>query len=118
MPLSAMSAKRYASLREFYPFYLAQHSLARNRRLHFLGIAADYIVPMPPSLAILIVDDEANIRKTLSNLGPGKGRPKWQASSTMDSDPGILNGYFIPYGSGCGSPPIYPGNYGNLTVSD
>ena len=37
MPLPGTEAKRYAGLREFYPFYLGQHSLALNRRLHFLG---------------------------------------------------------------------------------
>lgn len=30
-------AKRYTSFREFYPFYLSEHSNRTCRRLHFLG---------------------------------------------------------------------------------
>ncbi len=29
--------KRFASFREFYPFYLQEHSHAVSRRLHFIG---------------------------------------------------------------------------------
>ena len=32
-----MSTERYTSFREFYPFYLGEHTDRRNRRLHFLG---------------------------------------------------------------------------------
>ena len=28
---------RYASFREFYPFYLAEHANRTSRRLHFVG---------------------------------------------------------------------------------
>ena len=31
------STKRYTSFREFYPFYLSEHSNRTCRRLHFLG---------------------------------------------------------------------------------
>ncbi len=30
-------SKRYQSFREFYPFYLSEHSNATCRRLHFIG---------------------------------------------------------------------------------
>lgn len=30
-------AERYQSFKEFYPFYLAEHSNATCRRLHFIG---------------------------------------------------------------------------------
>ena len=29
--------KRYATFREFYPFYLSEHTNRTNRRLHFVG---------------------------------------------------------------------------------
>ena len=29
--------KKYASMREFYPFYLSEHSNRTSRRLHFAG---------------------------------------------------------------------------------
>jgi hypothetical protein len=32
-----MSAARYASFREFYPFYLSEHADRTCRRLHFAG---------------------------------------------------------------------------------
>ncbi len=32
-----MENKRYASFREFYPHYLAEHNDPRCRRLHFVG---------------------------------------------------------------------------------
>jgi len=30
-------AERYASFREFYPFYLSEHANTTSRRLHFIG---------------------------------------------------------------------------------
>jgi hypothetical protein len=32
-----MATARHASFREFYAFYLSEHSDVRNRRLHYLG---------------------------------------------------------------------------------
>lgn len=32
-----MDKRRYASMREFYPFYLSQHRHPTCRRLHFVG---------------------------------------------------------------------------------
>jgi len=32
-----MDGRRYASFREFYPFYLTEHSRSGTRRLHFAG---------------------------------------------------------------------------------
>jgi hypothetical protein len=32
-----MEEKRYTSLKEFYPFYLTEHSNATSRVLHFIG---------------------------------------------------------------------------------
>ncbi len=32
-----MEAKRFASMAEFYPFYLSEHSNRTSRRLHFVG---------------------------------------------------------------------------------
>jgi len=32
-----MTARRFASFREFYPFYLSEHSHRISRRLHFIG---------------------------------------------------------------------------------
>jgi len=29
--------KKFGTFREFYPFYLSEHSDVRNRRMHFLG---------------------------------------------------------------------------------
>lgn len=37
MPTPASGKKRYASLDEFYPFYLGEHRDRLNRRLHFAG---------------------------------------------------------------------------------
>ena len=34
---SAAQAKKYASMAEFYPFYLSEHSNRTSRRLHFVG---------------------------------------------------------------------------------
>ena len=32
-----MAARRFASFREFYPFYLSEHANVVSRRLHFTG---------------------------------------------------------------------------------
>jgi hypothetical protein len=32
-----MSTRRFASFREFYPFYLSEHANRTSRRLHFIG---------------------------------------------------------------------------------
>lgn len=32
-----MEEKRYTSLKEFYPFYLKEHSLRSTRLMHFIG---------------------------------------------------------------------------------
>jgi hypothetical protein len=32
-----VASRRYASFREFYPFYLTEHSRSGTRRLHFAG---------------------------------------------------------------------------------
>ena len=32
-----MAAQRYATFREFYPFYLSEHANVVSRRLHFIG---------------------------------------------------------------------------------
>lgn len=32
-----MAAVRYATFREFYPYYLSEHSDVRCRRMHYLG---------------------------------------------------------------------------------
>ena len=32
-----MSSRRFASFREFYPFYLSEHANRTSRRLHFIG---------------------------------------------------------------------------------
>ena len=32
-----MASRRYGSFREFYPFYLTEHSRSGTRRLHFVG---------------------------------------------------------------------------------
>lgn len=34
-----MEEKRFQSLREFYPFYLTEHSNGTSRMLHFIGTA-------------------------------------------------------------------------------
>ncbi len=34
-----MEEKRYQSLKEFYPFYLTEHSNSTSRILHFIGTA-------------------------------------------------------------------------------
>lgn len=35
--MSDIDAKRYASFREFYPFYLSEHQDRTCRRMHFIG---------------------------------------------------------------------------------
>jgi hypothetical protein len=35
--IAKLDAKRFTSFREFYPFYLSEHSNRTCRRLHFLG---------------------------------------------------------------------------------
>lgn len=35
--MPAQSAVKYASFREFYPFYLSEHANRTCRRLHFIG---------------------------------------------------------------------------------
>lgn len=42
-----MDKRRYASMREFYPFYLSQHRHPTCRRLHFVGTSI--------GLALLVV---------------------------------------------------------------
>jgi hypothetical protein len=32
-----MASRRYTTFREFYPFYLTEHSRSGTRRLHFVG---------------------------------------------------------------------------------
>lgn len=29
--------KKFGTFRDFYPFYLSEHSDVRNRRMHFVG---------------------------------------------------------------------------------
>jgi hypothetical protein len=36
--------KRYTTFRDFYPFYLAEHSDRTNRRLHFAGTSLSLII--------------------------------------------------------------------------
>ena len=36
---------RFASFREFYPFYLAEHSNRTSRRLHFIGSCGVLALP-------------------------------------------------------------------------
>jgi len=45
---------RFASFREFYPFYLAEHSHRTSRRLHFIGSCGVLAL-----LALAIVDRNA-----------------------------------------------------------
>jgi len=35
--MSTIAAKKYTTFREFYPFYLGEHSNQACRRLHFVG---------------------------------------------------------------------------------
>ncbi|MFM6976010.1 MAG: Mpo1-like protein [Sphingobacteriaceae bacterium] len=44
-----MKEKRFQSLKEFYPFYLTEHSNATSRRLHFMGTALVLLL-LPASL--------------------------------------------------------------------
>jgi hypothetical protein len=44
-----MEEKRYQSLKEFYPFYLTEHSNSTSRILHFIGTAM-VILLIPASL--------------------------------------------------------------------
>ena len=39
MPPDLQESRRFSSYREFWPFYMAEHSRARTRALHFLGTA-------------------------------------------------------------------------------
>ena len=38
------SGRKYHSLKEFYPFYLAEHNDSTCRRLHFIGTALVFLV--------------------------------------------------------------------------
>lgn len=44
-----MEEKRYQSLKEFYPFYLTEHSNSTSRILHFIGTAMVMLL-IPASL--------------------------------------------------------------------
>lgn len=44
------SAPRFASFREFYPYYLSEHSDRRCRRMHFVG---SWLVLLALALAVL-----------------------------------------------------------------
>jgi len=39
-----MSAERYNSLKEFYPFYLSENSDATCRKLHFTGTSLVFVI--------------------------------------------------------------------------
>ena len=45
---------RFASFREFYPFYLAEHSNRTSRRLHFIGICGVLVL-----VALAVVERNA-----------------------------------------------------------
>ena len=57
---------RFASFREFYPFYLAEHSNRTSRRLHFIGSCGVLVL-----LATALVLRDA--RWLLAALGCGYG---------------------------------------------
>ncbi len=57
---------RFASFREFYPFYLREHSDRTSRRLHFIGSCGVLVL-----VAVAIVQRDA--RWLLGALGCGYG---------------------------------------------
>lgn len=38
--------ENYASMEEFYPFYLSQHSSRLNRKMHFIGTTLVFIITL------------------------------------------------------------------------
>lgn len=39
-PKTSIAQQRFSSVAEFYPFYLSQHQVPLNRRLHFVGTSS------------------------------------------------------------------------------
>jgi hypothetical protein len=65
---------RFASFREFYPFYLSEHANSMSRRLHFIGSCGVLVL-----IAVAIVRGNAerkmrslNIRRVFPILWIGK----------------------------------------------
>jgi hypothetical protein len=50
MATDTSPAQNFASFREFYPFYLAEHSNRTSRRLHFVGTSL-FVVQFVAALA-------------------------------------------------------------------
>jgi hypothetical protein len=51
-----MSAKKFTTFKEFYPYYLKEHSNRTNRRLHFIGTFLVIVI----FLSMLIKRDLSN----------------------------------------------------------
>ena len=79
---------RFASFREFYPFYLAEHSNRTSRRLHFIGSCGVLVL-----LAVALVERNAWwLLAALLYLG------RHVARSVLD--PAATPGYFTERGVG------------------
>lgn len=39
-----MTVRNYKSLKEFYPFYLTEHSNSTSRKLHFIGTSLVFVI--------------------------------------------------------------------------
>jgi hypothetical protein len=78
----AHPAMRFASFREFYPFYLGEHAARANRIMHLTGTSIALSTGVYAALCT-VAALAAHLRSDLEHLIPKSLRPLWGAKEWL-----------------------------------
>jgi hypothetical protein len=78
----AHPARRFASFREFYPFYLGEHAARANRIMHLAGTSIALSTGVYAALCT-VAALAAHLRSDLEHLIPKSLRPLWGAKEWL-----------------------------------